>query len=129
MSLTYKLKFTRKVEEKLKFKEMIENHDNNLFLVSGVFSYNKGYIDASFEDNMIELEFEEISFISFDVIKKYAGSILLRKSILQTVHKIANEIYPDEDYYLIFNGDYILEKKENGIIKRNSNSDFYNGLD
>ncbi len=79
---------------------------------------------------MVELELDEISFISFDVIKKHAGSILLlRKSVLQMVHKITNEIYPKEDYYLIFNGDYIFEKRENGIIKRNNNSDFYEGLD
>lgn len=129
MSLTYNLKFIRKVEEKPELKRMIENHDNNLFLVSGLFSYDNGYIDGHFEDNMVELELDEISFISFDVIKKHAGSILLRKSVLQMVHKITNEIYPNEDYYLIFNGDYIFEKRENGIVKRNSNSDFYEGLD
>ncbi|WP_433626551.1 hypothetical protein [Chryseobacterium cucumeris] len=129
MSLTYNLKFIRKVEEKPELKKMIENHDNNLFLVSGLFSYDNGYIGGHFEDNMEELELDEISFISFDVIKKHAGSILLRKSVLQMVHKITNEIYPNEDYYLIFNGDYIFEKRENGIVKRNSNSDFYEGLD
>jgi len=129
MSLTYNLKFIRKVEEKPELKRMIENHDNNLFLVSGLFSYDNGYIDGHFEDNMVELELDEISFISFDVIKKYAGSVLLRKSVLQMVHKITNEIYPKEDYYLIFNGDYIFEKRENGIVKRNNNSDFYEGLD
>ncbi|UTX48816.1 hypothetical protein [Chryseobacterium sp. MA9] len=45
------------------------------------------------------------------------------------VHKIVSEIYPDDDYYFDLNGDYIFEKRENGIVKRNSNTDFYDGLD
>ncbi|MFP3591914.1 hypothetical protein [Chryseobacterium sp. SIMBA_038] len=129
MSLTYNLKFKRKLEKKQELKKLIENNDNKFFLISGLLSYNNGYINGSFENQMIELEFDEISEVSFDILKKDADSVLLRKSVLNMAHKIINEIYPDEDYYFDLNGDFIFEKRENGITKRNSKSDFYQGLD
>ncbi|CAD0225793.1 hypothetical protein [Chryseobacterium sp. JV274] len=129
MGLTYNIRFKRKLEQKQELTDLIKVQDNSLFLISKLYDSTFGSVNGDFDGELIDLEFAGASFISFDVIKKYAGSVLLRKSVLQMVHKITNEIYPKEDYYLIFNGDYIFEKRENGIVKRNGNSDFYDGLD
>lgn len=128
MGLTYNIQFKRKLEQKQELTDLIKVHDNSLFLISKLYDSTFGCVNGDFDGELIDLEFAGASYVSFDVIKKHAGSILLRKSVLQMVHKITNEIYPKEDYYLIFNGDYIFEKRENGVVKRNSNSDFYDGL-
>ncbi|WP_374459836.1 hypothetical protein [Chryseobacterium taeanense] len=128
MGLTYNIQFKRKLEQKQELTDLIETHNNTLFFISKLYNSTFGCVNGYFDDELIDLEFEGASYISFNVIKEHAGSILLRKSILEIVHQIAN-IYPNEDYYLIFNGDYIFEKRENGVVKRNSGTDFYEGLD
>ncbi|WP_332453299.1 hypothetical protein [Chryseobacterium aquaticum] len=129
MGLSYNIQFKRKLEQKQELIDLIEANDDSLFLISKLYNSTFGCVNGDFDNELIDLEFAGASYVSFNVIKKHAGSILLRKSVLQMVRKIANEIYPDEDYFLIFNGDYIFEKRENGVVKRNSNTDFYNGLD
>lgn len=129
MALTYYLKFTRKVEEKKELSDLIKKNKNSFFLISDILSSKFGYVYGDFNNQIIDLELNDASYISIDILKKETDSILLRKYVLQMVHKIANEIYPDEDYYFDFNGDYIFEKRKNGVVKRNSNTDFYNGLD
>lgn len=125
MALIYDLKFKRKLEEKKEFKELIEKNDNKYFIISELYTPTFGYVESKFNNYEIDLYLGKISQISFRVIDKEADQIAFRKSLLDTVHKIANEIYPEEDYYFDFNGDIIHEMRENGIVKRNSKSGFY----
>lgn len=125
MALTYKLQFKRELEEKKEFKELIEKNNNKYFIISELYSSTDGYFNSNFEGKELEYEFGDSSSISFRVIDKEADQIAFRKSLLDTVHKITNEIYPEEDYYFDFNGDIIHEMRENGVVKRNSKSGFY----
>ena len=129
MALTYKLKFTKKLEEKEQFKELIEKNTPKYFLISELYSSTNGYFNSNFEGKELEFEFGNSSIIFFDVTDKETDQIELRKSILQVVRKITTEIYPDEDYYFDFNGDIIHEMRENGVIKRNSKSVFFNDIE
>lgn len=129
MALTYYLKFKRKVEKKKNISDLIKKNKNNFLLISDLYNTKYGYINGNFEGNIVDLDIGEISEISIDVINKEVDPILLRNSILDIVNKIVNEIYPNEDYFFDLNGDYIFEKRENGVVKRNNNTDFYNGLD
>lgn len=129
MSLTYYLKFKKKLDEKPELKLLIDNHDNKFFIISDLFSSTFTLVESYFDDYEINFEFENASKIMFSVVKKDADPIIFRKSILQIIHKITNEIYPDEDYFFDFNGDFVHELRENGIVKRNSKTDFYEGLD
>jgi hypothetical protein len=129
MALTYYLKFTRNLEEKPELKKMIENHDNKFFTISDLYSPTFPYVESYFDDYEINLDLGSASEIMFRVLKKDAEPISFRKSILKLVHKITEEIYPKEDYFFDFNGDLVHEKRENGVVKRNSNTDFYDDLD
>lgn len=129
MALTYYLKFKRKVENKKQLSDLIQRNKKSFFLISDLYNTKYGYISGNFDGDIIDIDFGEISLISIDVTNKEVDSILLRSSILYIVNKIVNDIYPNEDYYFDLNGDYIFEKRENGIVKRNSKSDFYKGLD
>jgi uncharacterized protein YqfB (UPF0267 family) len=129
MALTYYLKFKRKVEKKKEISDLIKKNKSNFFLISDLYNTKYGFINGNFDGTIINIDLGEISEISLDIIDKEAEPILLRNSILDIVYTIVNEIYPDEDYYFDLNGDYIFEKRENGVVKRNNNTNFYNGLD
>ncbi len=129
MALVYKIKFTRIVDEKTKFKDLIEKNDNKYYIISNLVSSADGYYDGSFEGVYLEFKFDGISYVLIDILDKEADSKILRKSVLEVVHKITNEIYPEEDYFFDFNGDIILEMREDGIVKRNNKTDFYDDLD
>ncbi|WP_294202201.1 hypothetical protein [uncultured Chryseobacterium sp.] len=127
MGLTYYLKFKNKLDEKKELNKII-NSTNPLFLISHLSSSVFGYVEGYFNGEYIDLNLGKASFISFDVLDKEANSIMLRKSLLQTVHKICNDIYPNEDYFFDLNGDFIFEKREKGVITRNNDTDFYDNL-
>ncbi|AWM13603.1 hypothetical protein DI487_06820 [Flavobacterium sediminis] len=54
MSLTYKLKFKRKLEEKI---ELIEKKDIKYFLISELYLSTDGYFNSNFEGKELEYEF------------------------------------------------------------------------
>ncbi|AXO80715.1 hypothetical protein DZC78_10075 [Olleya aquimaris] len=128
MALTYRLKFTRKLDEKPELKELIEKNDNKFFLISKLYSSTRGCIESHFDKTLIIKELGSSSIISFDVIDKEVDPIAFRKSLIDAVHKITTEIYPEEDYFFEFNGDIIHEIRENGEVKLNGHSSFYNDL-
>ena len=128
MALTYYLKFKKIIEEKPEFKKIIENQVENMFIISDLIIPTFSYVESYFDDYEINLDLGKTSEIMFRVTKKDVDPIMFRKSILKVVHKITNEIYPEEDYFFEFNGDFVHELRENGIVKRNSKSDFYKDL-
>jgi hypothetical protein len=129
MALTYRLKFIKKLVETEQLKKLIKDNDSKFFIISVLYSSNRGYLESLFMDTLIIRELENSSIISIDIIDKEANQIELRKSILEVVRKITIEIYPNEDYYFDFNGDIIHEMRENGVVKRNSKSGFYNEIE
>ncbi|EDP96806.1 hypothetical protein U8527_00675 [Kordia algicida OT-1] len=129
MSLTYNIRFKKKIVEKKQFKEFQEKHKNKILLISDIHTTDRSYVDSIFEDYTIEFDLGTASFIDFDILKKETDPQERNKLILSLHDKIVNEIYPEEDYFFSFNGDIIYQMRENGITKRNSKSSFYQNLD
>ncbi|WP_439480135.1 hypothetical protein [Chryseobacterium aquaticum] len=128
MGLTYHLRFKKVLPKKNELSILIKNNKNDVVLVSDLYTTKYGYVNGDFDGQMIDLNLGNTSYISFDVLNKESDSILRRKFVLNMVSKITKEIYPEEDYFFDLNGDFIFEKRENGVFKRNSNTDFYDGL-
>ena len=129
MSLTYNIRFKKKIVEKKQFKEFQEKHKNKILLISDLHTTDRSYVDSIFEDYTIELDLGTASFIDFDILKKETDPQKRNKLILSLLDEIVNKIYPEEDYFFSFNGDIIYQMRENGITKRNSKSSFYQNLD
>ncbi|MGB1040832.1 MAG: hypothetical protein ACPGVD_08170 [Flavobacteriales bacterium] len=125
MALTYDIKFKRKIEKKEALKTLIKENDESLFIIYDLYTPTFGYVESLFDDYEINLDLGKISQIGFRITDTEADQLVFRKSLIETVHKITNEIYPEEDYYFDFNGDIIHEMRENGVVKRNNKSGFF----
>ncbi|MCE3075331.1 hypothetical protein [Chryseobacterium gwangjuense] len=120
MSLTYHLKFRKKLENKKQLTELIDKYKNNFFAVSNLYSTNQSYEEGKFQDQYLNIDLADSSKISFDVLRKEADPLLWKELLQEIVYKITTEIYPNEDYFFDFQGDIVYELRENGVIKKNN---------
>ncbi|WP_126653131.1 hypothetical protein [Chryseobacterium aureum] len=120
MSITYHLKFRKNLEQKQELTQLINKYKNNILLVSNLYSTKHGYEGGKFQDEYLDIDLENSSQISFDLLQKDADPQYWKKMLKEIIHKITTDIYPKEDYFFDFQGDIVYEMRENGVIKKNN---------
>ncbi|KFF09154.1 hypothetical protein [Chryseobacterium luteum] len=120
MSLTYHLKFRKKLENKKQLTELLEKYKNNFFSVSNLYSTKYSYEEGKFQDQYLNIDLGDSSKISFDILRKEAEPILWKELMQEVIYKITTEIYPNEDYFFDFQGDIVYELREDGVVKKNN---------
>lgn len=124
MSITYHLKFRKKLEQKPELTQLINEYKNTLLLISNLYSTEHNYEGGKFQDEYLDFVLENSSQISFDLLQKDADPQSWKKLLKEIIHKITNDVYPDEDYFFDFQGDIVYEIREKGIIKENRSDKF-----
>ncbi|REC64388.1 hypothetical protein DRF65_02105 [Chryseobacterium pennae] len=119
MSITYHLKFRNKLEQKPELIQLIHEYKNTVLLISNLYSTEYGYEGGKFQDEYLDVDLDNSSQISFDLLQKDADPQSWKKLLEEIIHKITNDVYPDEDYFFGFQGDIVYEIRENGIVKKN----------
>ncbi|MCS4304505.1 hypothetical protein [Chryseobacterium sp. BIGb0232] len=119
MSITYHLKFRNKLEQKPELTQLIHEYKNTVLLISNLYSTEYGYEGGKFQDEYLDVDLDNSSQISFDLLQKDADPQSWKKLLEEIIHKITNDVYPDEDYFFGFQGDIVYEIRENGIVKKN----------
>lgn len=120
MSITYHLKFRKNLEQKQELTQLINKYKNNILLVSNLYSTKHGYEGGKFQDEYLDIDLENSSQISFDLLQKDADPQSWKKMLKEIIHKITTDIYPKEDYFFDFQGDIVYEMRENGVTKKNN---------
>lgn len=119
MSITYHLKFRKNLEQRQELTQLINKYKNNILLVSNLYSTKHGYEGGKFQDEYLDIDLENSSQISFDLLQKDADPQSWKELLKELIYKITNEIYPNEDYFFDFQGDIVYELREGGIVRKN----------
>ncbi|UHO38234.1 hypothetical protein H5J24_22195 [Chryseobacterium capnotolerans] len=128
MSITYHLKFRNKLEQKPELTQLINEYKNTVLLISNLYSTEHGYEGGKFQDEYLDIDLDNSSQISFDLLQKDADPQSWKKLLKEIIHKITNNVYPDEDYFFDFQGDVVYEIREDGIVKKNKVDEFLIGV-